>query len=219
MFRNCESLTSLDLSNFNTLSVTSMSSMFEGCKNLETIEFGINFDTSWVKSMSYLFYGCEKLKQIDIGNFDTGLARNMSHMFDSCISLTSLDFNEKIFDTSENIDFSYMFNNCTNLTSLDISFFKTNNAKDMSFMFSNCSSITNISLKFDTTSVNTMESMFDSCKDLKYLDLTSFNTQRCIKFSNMFANTENMTVLVNSLYCDNMIDEIQEYVNLVIIND
>ena len=85
-------------------------------------------------------------------------------------------------------------------------------------MFSNCSSITNISLTFDTTSVSTMESMFNSCKDLKYLDLTSFNTENCKKFSNMFANTENMTVLVNSNNCNNMITEIQDFVNLEIID-
>ena len=86
-------------------------------------------------------------------------------------------------------------------------------------MFSNCSSITNISIEIDTALVTTMQSMFDSCTNLKYLDLTSFNTQACKKFTNMFANTSNITVAVNSLHCSNMITEIEKYVNLEIIDE
>ena len=37
MFFNCESLISIDLSNFNTEKVTDMSHMFDGCKSLVSI--------------------------------------------------------------------------------------------------------------------------------------------------------------------------------------
>ena len=38
-FQNCKALTSLDLSNFNTLNVENMEKMFDGCKELEMIFF------------------------------------------------------------------------------------------------------------------------------------------------------------------------------------
>ena len=39
MFSNCNSLTSLDLSNFNTSQVTNMSWMFTGCSSLTSLDF------------------------------------------------------------------------------------------------------------------------------------------------------------------------------------
>ena len=169
--------------------------------------------------MSYMFYGCEKLKSVDLSVFDTSLVETMTHMFDSCTSLTSIVINEENFDTSESTDFSYMFNNCTSLTKLNISSFKTHSGKDMSFMFSNCTSLTDMNIKIDINSVTNMQSMFDSCIELKYLDLSSFQTGKVNNFKNMFANTKNLTVLVNPNYCSNMIKEIKDYVNIETIND
>ena len=52
MFRNCELLTSLDLSNFKINGISSISKMFEGCKNLQTITFSASLDTSSLTDMS-----------------------------------------------------------------------------------------------------------------------------------------------------------------------
>ena len=38
MFYNCASLTSLDVSNFNTSNVTNMSYMFQSCSKLTTLD-------------------------------------------------------------------------------------------------------------------------------------------------------------------------------------
>ena len=59
MFPHC-SLTSLDLSNFDTSNVTDMSSMFYGCLNLKSLDLS-SFDTSNVTNMSYMFYICIRL--------------------------------------------------------------------------------------------------------------------------------------------------------------
>ena len=48
MFNGCESLTSLDLSNFNTSSVENMENMFNGCKSLTSLDLS-NFNTSLVE--------------------------------------------------------------------------------------------------------------------------------------------------------------------------
>lgn len=50
MFDGCRSLTSLDLSSFNTSSVTNMRSMFENCEQLTNIVVSSLWDTSQVSS-------------------------------------------------------------------------------------------------------------------------------------------------------------------------
>ena len=62
MFGLCESLTSLDLSGFNTAKVTDMSSMFQGCKKLEQILVSDAFTTAAVTASGYMFYNCTALK-------------------------------------------------------------------------------------------------------------------------------------------------------------
>ena len=65
MFYECSSLTSLNLSNFNTNNVTNMSFMFSGCSSLSKIDLS-NFNTNKVKDMSDMFKGCSSLKQENI---------------------------------------------------------------------------------------------------------------------------------------------------------
>jgi len=91
MFYNCSSLTSLDVSGFNTSSVT---------------------------GMSHMFYNCSSLTSLDVSGFNTPAATNMNGMFRSCSSLTSLDVSS--FNTSSVTDMSSMFLDCTVLTGLRI---------------------------------------------------------------------------------------------------
>ena len=61
MFCNCSSLTSLNLSNFNTKNVTNMSSMFSECSSLTSLNLS-NFNTNNFKYiyMSHMFYKINK---------------------------------------------------------------------------------------------------------------------------------------------------------------
>ena len=54
MFKSCSKLTSLDVSDFDTSSVTNMSSMFSSCSKLTSLDLS-NFNTSSVTNMSYMF--------------------------------------------------------------------------------------------------------------------------------------------------------------------
>ena len=66
MFSSCSSLTSLDVSSFNTSNVTDMSYMFSNCSALTSLDLS-NFNTSKVTTMNYLFNGCLNLKSIKLG--------------------------------------------------------------------------------------------------------------------------------------------------------
>ena len=66
-FCNCSSLTSLDLSNFNTNNVFNMQCMFAKCSSLTSLNLS-NFNTSKVDSLRFLwiFDGCSSLKKENI---------------------------------------------------------------------------------------------------------------------------------------------------------
>ena len=68
MFYNCNSLSSLDISNFNTEIVTSMEEMFRYCTLLSSLDLS-NFNTQNVITMERMFYNCRSLYYLDISNF------------------------------------------------------------------------------------------------------------------------------------------------------
>ena len=61
MFYYCNSLSSLDLSNFNTQNVTNMGYMFSYCNSLSSLDLS-NFNTQNVTNMESMFRGCKSLK-------------------------------------------------------------------------------------------------------------------------------------------------------------
>ncbi|MBQ5311102.1 MAG: BspA family leucine-rich repeat surface protein [Oscillospiraceae bacterium] len=62
MFGKCSSLTSLDLSSFDTGSVADMRSMFDGCSSLGTVIVSSKWSTARVSRSDYMFGGCTSLK-------------------------------------------------------------------------------------------------------------------------------------------------------------
>jgi len=191
MFSYCSSLTSLDLSNFNTSNVTSMSSMFSYCSSLTNLDLS-SFNTSAVTDMEMMFYDCSSLTSLDLSSFNTSAVTDMTAMFDNCSSLTNLDLSS--FNTSAVTDMHYMFFGCSSLTSLDLSNFNTSNVTNMSFMFRYCSSLTSLDLSnFNTSAVTFMNSMFEGCSSLTSLDLSSFNTSTVTNMRGMFEGCNNLT--------------------------
>ena len=192
MFYGCSSLTSLDLSNFNTSYVRSMAGMFSRC-SLTSLDLS-NFNTSNVTSMAGMFYGCSSLTSLDLSNFNTFFVRNMNVMFDSCISLTSLNLSN--FNTTNVKYMSGMFCYCSSLTNLNLSNFNTSNVVSMDAMFDSCISLTSLNLSsFNTTRVENMNHMFCYCSSLTSLNLSSFNTTRVAYMNQMFCYCSSLTSL------------------------
>ena len=67
MFEDCNKLSSLDLSNFNTTKVKDMSSMFKNCQVLSSLDLS-NFNTTKVENMSGMFSGCSMLQTIYVSD-------------------------------------------------------------------------------------------------------------------------------------------------------
>ena len=192
-FSNCGSLTSLDVSGFNTSNVTNMNSMFISCSSLTSLDVS-HFNTSNVTDMYQLFSNCHSLKTLDLSGFNTSKVTRMDYMFAFCISLTSLDLSH--FDTSSVTGMGGMFWNCNKLTSLDVSGFNTSNVTNMNSMFSGCSSFTNLDLSgFNTSKVTRMDYMFSGCSKLKTLDLSHFDTSNVTNINYMFSGCSSLTTI------------------------
>ncbi|MBR5578161.1 MAG: BspA family leucine-rich repeat surface protein, partial [Lachnospiraceae bacterium] len=178
MFYGCKKLESLDLSNFDTIKVENMKHMFYSCTSLGALDVS-SFDTEKVTDMSYIFYSCESLENLNINNFKTPLVTKMTSMFYNCKELTTLNLSN--LDTSKITDMSSMFSGCNGLTSLNLSSFNTELVTNMNYMFRNCSSLEQINVSsFNTANVTTMSNMFFGCSSLTSLDLSSFDLSQVV---------------------------------------
>ena len=192
-FSNCRSLTSLDVSGFNTSNVTNMNSMFIFCSSLTSLDVS-HFNTSNVTDMYQLFSNCRSLKTLDLSGWNTENVTTLEYMFAFCISLTSLDLSH--FDTSSVTGMGGMFWNCNKLTSLDVSGFNTSNVTNMNSMFSGCSKLKTLDLShFDTSNVTNINYMFSGCSKLKTLDLSHFDTSNVTNINYMFSGCSSLTTI------------------------
>ena len=173
---------------------TNIGSLFAGCTQLVSLEFGANFDTSNITDMEYMFSRCSSLTSLDISNFNTSNVTTMYNMFSDCKSLTTLNLSN--FNTSSVVRMDSMFSGCSSLTALDLSNFNTSNVTSMYYMFSNCSSLISLDVSnFDTSNVTAMYSMFSKCSSLTSLVVSNFNTSSVTNMDSMFAYCRSLTTL------------------------
>ena len=191
MFSDCSSLTSLDVTHFNTAKVTDMIAMFYSCSSLTSLDV-THFNTENVTKMYSMFYSCSSLTSLDVTHFNTAKVTNMIYMFYNCSSLTSLDVTH--FNTANVKVMSYMFSSCSSLTSLDVRNFNTANVMNMNGMFSYSVALTSLYLtNFNTEKVTDMEDMFSGCQALTTIYASSkFVTTRVTKSSGMFNKCEKL---------------------------
>ncbi len=184
MFQECISLETLDLRSFDTSNVIDMSCMFRWSEALSDLDIS-EFNTAKVTAMDEMFYGCTALASVDVSGFDTSEVSDFSSMFSMCSALSSVDVSG--FNTSGVTDMSHMFSECSSLKSLDVSGFDTSNVTDMSYMFKGCTGLEYLEVSgFDTSEVIRMSCLFDGCYSLKSLDVSDFNTLKVTGMGAMF---------------------------------
>ena len=189
MFANCENLTYINSSNWNTSNVTEMIWLFVRCRSLRTIEGINNWDTKKVTNMDSVFSGCRSLTSLDLSNWNTTNVEYIEGMFTNCSSLTSLDLSN--WNTSQVTNMNNMFEGCSSLTTLDLSNFDTSNVTSMNNMIRGCHSLTSLDVSnFNTSNVTNMRYMFEDCHNITSLDLSNFDTSK----------VTNMTEMINECY-------------------
>ena len=197
IFDVCKSINNLNM--LDTSNATDMSSMFEGCNSLVSLDLS-GFNTQNVTKMSNMFSGCRFLESVNLSSFDTSKVTDMNGMFGMCFNLTNLDVSN--FDTKNVTNMSAMFSDCRKITSLDLTNFNTQNVTNMSYMFLGANNLTNINLSsFDTSKVTNMSSMFGSCSSLKaiILDKKITSSDQAMKLLNDSSNDMGLKALPNAI--------------------
>ena len=153
----------LEIKLIETKKITSLNSMFGGCKTLYSLDDFSEWDTSCVTDMSYMFNKCISLKILpNFSKWNTSNVKKMNGMFDSCESLLYLPDISK-WDVSNVTDMNHMFSCCKSLKSFpDISNWNTCKVTNMNHMFSDCKNTKNFPdiSKWNTSNVIDMKYMF-----------------------------------------------------------
>ena len=169
LFSESPSITSLDLSGFDTTNVVDMSHIFSSMKGLRSLKFGGVFDTSNVRDLSYAFYDCPS--------------------FTGTLDLSAWNAAGKS-STSKNTTMRSMFE-LFPAREIILTGFDTSNVGTMAYAFADTSFSAIDLSSFDTSGVENMYAMFDGTKvDDDYLDAIIFgsgwDTQNVKHFSFMF---------------------------------
>ena len=166
-------LHSLDLSNWDTQSLSDASYMFKGCSSLQSIDVS-NWNTQVLKDGFAMFSGCSALQTIDVSNWDTQSLSSTNYMFENCTSLHSIDVSK--WDTKALANAANMFENCFSLQSIDVSKWDTKALSNAYVMFSKCTALQSLDLSnWNTKALTSMRGMFSGCKALRLVDFRKAN--------------------------------------------
>ena len=144
-------VSSLDLRQWDTESVTDMSQMFYNTRNITNIFMGNRFVTTNVINMYQMFDG-SSVSELDLQYFDNQNVESIYGMFNNTTNLTNLVMGDS-FVTSNVTNLGDMFNDSA-VTSLDLSTWDTSSVTDMSGMFQDTDTLTNIVLGDSFSSSN-----------------------------------------------------------------
>ena len=135
MFYNCDGLTTLDVSGWDTSNISDMGYMFRTCNNITSIT-GLN-------------------------NWNTSHVVNMAYMFEDCLQMTSLAVNN--WDVSHVVDMQYMFENMDNMSTHNLSGWNTSSCRNFSHMFSSNAILTSVTGAdgFNIEKATTVTNMFN----------------------------------------------------------
>ena len=103
----------------NTSAVTSMEKMFKNCTSLETIDLK-NFDTSSVTNFSEMFMDCTALKgSLDLSSLEINKATTLARMLRGCKALEEVRIDNWYFG-ADLTDMTELFSGCTALKKIYI---------------------------------------------------------------------------------------------------
>ena len=193
LFYECNSLTQLDLSNWDTGNIQYMIATFDGCNNLTELNCS-TWNTGKVYNMQLAFYNCNSLETIPVRDWNTKSLVYMDKAFGNCTSLVNLDVSK--WDTTKVVEMTSVFYHCSSLKTLDVSKWKTSNVLRSDSLFAGCEKLTSLDVsKWDTGNITTASSMFSACRALTSLDVSKWNTSKMTNISSMFNGCATLTTL------------------------
>ncbi|WP_317946224.1 BspA family leucine-rich repeat surface protein [Carnobacterium maltaromaticum] len=195
MFSNAMSLTSLDVKNWNTSSITSMVGTFDAASSLTELDVSM-WDTSKVTDMRYMFMDAVKLETLDVSNWDTSKVKNLRYAFLGNKKLKGLDVSKWNVGSVE--DMQYMFaefgSDSQSEIELDVSQWDTSHVKSARWMFSHSPGMKHLDLSgWNTSNMSDMSSMFARNSNIQSLDISNFDFGNVTTLGGMFSETNQLS--------------------------
>ena len=134
-------IVNLNVSTWDTSSITSLVQVFSGAPNIESVECA-EWNVSNVTRFYATFDGLKRLKNVNISNWDTTKSTTFDCFFSNNNSLQQLDVSK--FNMANARNTHSMFGYCVSITSLDISNFDLSNVKDVDYMFRRTEKLTTL---------------------------------------------------------------------------
>lgn len=195
MFSNAMSLTSLDVKNWNTSSITRMVGTFDAASSLTELDVSM-WDTSKVTDMRYMFMDAVKLETLDVSNWDTSKVKNLRYAFIGNKKLKGLDVSKWNVGSVE--DMQYMFaefgSDSQSEIELDVSQWDTSHVKSARWMFSHSPGMKHLDLSgWNTSNMSDMSSMFARNSNIQSLDISNFDFGNVTTLDGMFSETNQLS--------------------------
>ena len=220
MFRGCEKLSSIDLSNFNTAKCERMDFMFQDCSSLKELDL-TKFNTAKVYTMQSMFQGCSNLKTIYVSDqWPVASLQHSESMFTDCGTDSVTRDNREAYVVYNNGTLSFKYDNnkpegafalnngsanapwnsyISRVTTVvfDNSFrnYKPASCSNWFYGGSNITKISGMSENLNTEDVTQATSMFRLCEKLTSIDLSRFNTANFERMDYMFQGCTSLSEL------------------------
>ena len=180
-FYNCQSLTSLDLSNWDVSNVDTMNidlstalAIFENASGLTELNIS-GWGNHKTSNFRAIFNGCESLETIiGIEDFITSGVTRSDFIFRNCKSLPWIDGSN--WDTTNITNPQGFFQNCESLSGItNIENLNWSNADNFNRFFNNCQKLPSLDLSdWDISSSTDLREMFSNCEELTELNLSGW---------------------------------------------
>ena len=156
MFYNCNSLTSLDISNFKSNYLYNVKNMFELCTSLKTIDLSFLNKGRGIMFFTGMFKNCTSLEKITVPMFDSFFLYYTDEMFYGCTNLTNIDLSA--INTLSVRNMEKMFYDCTSLKNLDISKFNTRSLEKFDYIFEGIEDSDSFNIKYNGEKIKELSS-------------------------------------------------------------
>lgn len=210
-------ITNVDgLADWNTSSVTNMSSTFSFSSELANVNGLADWDVSHVTTMDFMFSDTPSLANISgLENWNVGNVENFTFLFDGA-AFSNIDALYK-WNTSNVTDMGYMFAHNGNLTNIDgaggchtvngvkqceAQGWNLSKLEGMSGMFNAAAGLTNLNgaANWDVSHVTEMDFMFEEATSLTNIDaLANWRPSSVTTMYNMFKEAISLTNIDGAL--------------------